>query len=164
VGVTSGTKAANARRHAQAILNGRMAVDLRVKGWTLREIAEKFGYASQGAISELIKAELAVPAERAEELRVIETEKLDLSEQRLLKSIEKNKADPEHLTRLELALNRVRERRARLLNLDVERRIDPDLVVSTAAATAAATASQTVQQGPAVQIILSGEAKEEGPT
>lgn len=116
VGQSSGTKKYNASRKAQGRLNLEKWIRLKARNWTNAEIARRCGV-SESAISQgIARYHESHPIPGAEEQRRDEKIKLDLSERRIERRIREK---PEDLFHGELALTRVRERRAKLLGLDV---------------------------------------------
>lgn len=150
----------NAKKKAKAKLAAEAVTRLVAAGWTYPEIAKELGYKSRSTPRKLFEREYKKsPPLNLEAARARAALKHDAAERRLHAGIERcqSSKDEEGVARYERLLAQRHELRAKLEGTDAERRIDPDLVVSTAAATAAATASQTAQHGPAVQIILSSE-------
>lgn len=69
-------------RQLGARLKQDKALDLRARGWTYRQIADRVGYTSPATAYRAVQIALdRQPFERAAEVRVLENEKLDLLEQ-----------------------------------------------------------------------------------
>ncbi len=92
------------------------ALELRIAGYTLEEIAASFGYASPSSVSKAIRrAIMETPAELAKELRTMEEFRLDGMQMAIWE-----KAEAGDLGAIDRVL-KIMERRARLLGLDIRR-------------------------------------------
>jgi len=158
MGQGPGTHRHNAKQKAQAKTDGERYVELRAKGYSIRQIARIKGV-SHSTVSLRIAEELKTPAPALEEMRALENAKYDAWELELYR-LKKGSEDPEVIVSVHARLARIAELRTRLNGIAAPVKVDPDLVVSTAATTAAATATAVAEakaSAPAVTIVLSSE-------
>jgi len=105
------------KRIIQAGKRAARAVELRLAGWSLQEIADEVGYASpSGVYIAILKSiQKLAPVEAIEQLRWFETQRLDI----LLKSVwyHAKSGDPDSI---ELAL-KIMARKAKLYGLEIHR-------------------------------------------
>ncbi|WP_229232742.1 hypothetical protein [Sinomonas cyclohexanicum] len=101
------------------------AVELRVKGWTLQQIADELGYSSLGSLSGQIRKVLRGRLEeRGEALLQLELERLDKAAA-TADALMDSRQTPLTRARGIEAMVKVSERRSRMLGLDhAERRAD----------------------------------------
>lgn len=102
------------------------ALDLRKQRFTFREIGQQLG-CSESWAARLVKKRLADldehASETAEEIRKQEAESLDEHEKRLVLMLEQS-SDPDTCMKLTEKVIRVKERRAKLLGLDMPKQMD----------------------------------------
>lgn len=161
MGQTPATRRHNASRKVQGRLNLEKWLRLKARDWSNAEIARKYGIA-ESTVSQAITRYLEKhPPPGIEKEREKANLVLDVRQWGWLDQFDKarRKSDTEAMERCDRSLHRVAERRARLNGTDTPVKVDPDLVVSTAASTAAATATAVAEtkQAPAVTIVLSSE-------
>lgn len=105
-----------ARRNVEAMQRARDALELRLCGQSLSEIAGLLGYAGPSGVAKAVgKAIAGIPAEPARQVRDLEVLRLD----GMLYAIS-DKVNAGHLGAIDRAL-RIMERRAKLLGLDMQK-------------------------------------------
>ena len=112
------------RPRAQARVNEFQVLDLRLKGLSLRAIGKRLGVChatAYKAMSRVLAKLEAASAEKAEELRRIETERLDLMLEALLPKAT-NKRNPNGAAADRVL--KIMERRAKLWGLDAPKKFD----------------------------------------
>ncbi len=102
-------------RHLKAAERHKQALQLRIAGATLSQIADKLGYASTGAAANAIRQQLdKIPRAHAEEYLALELQRLDQ-----LQTVASAKlGDTEQSLGAIHAILKIMERRAKLLGLD----------------------------------------------
>lgn len=130
-------------RTASSASSARKAVALRIKGCTYQQIATALGL-SEAQAYKLVSAELARirqdTAEKAEELRQIEVDRLDALLHRLNSELA-TAVDVGDIARLSESILKIATRRAAFLGLDGPARIEHIIPDSPRAALASALAS-----------------------
>lgn len=130
-------------RPASTAANARKAVGLRIKGCTYQQIGDALGI-SVGSAYQLVSTELARirqdTAEKAEELRQIEVDRLDALLHRLNSELS-TAVDIGDIARLSESILKIATRRAAFLGLDGPARIEHIIPDSPRAALASALAA-----------------------
>lgn len=161
MGQTAGTKKYNAARKAQGQLNVEKWLRQKARRWSNAEIARRSGVAESTVSQALSRYYESHAAPNLEEIRASENALLDYRQRVAGDALERARRakDSEALERADRSLQRIQERRARVNGSDIPVKVDPDLVVSTAATTAAATAAAVEARPavPAIQIVLASD-------